>query len=200
MERDSPYKPSVEVKILRNLVPRVLSFPSPGERADGKKRTLGTRLDFYAADAAWPVKVGPLFSNWKPLYFKPNRIQISRAIGYHRATRTPRQLGYLTSFFLHSVLLLLEVEQSPGNIIFHSTRDIKGWWNEIECTCVSNDEITLRHAQMPFHHNLTALAEKIWWSLLIFYFNKNLNYHTSALGLTLFLNGKWEIYWIFPQQ
>lgn len=33
---------------------------------------------------------------------------------------------YLTSFFLHSVLLLLEVEQSPGNIIFHSTRDIKG--------------------------------------------------------------------------
>ena len=114
---------------------------------DGKERTLGTRLDFYAA---WPVKVGPLFSNWKPLYFKPNRIQISRAIGNHRATRTPRQLGYLTSFFLHSVLLLLEVVQSHGNIIFHSTRDIKGRWNEIECTCVLNDEITPRHAQMPF--------------------------------------------------
>ena len=78
----------------------------------------------------------------------------------HRATRTPRQLGYLTSFFLHSVLLLLEVEQSPGNIIFHSTRDIKGWWNDTEFNCVSNDEITLRHAAMPFHQNLTALAEK----------------------------------------
>ena len=67
---------------------------------------------------------------WKPglieSLFKPNRIQISRAIGNHRATRTPRRLGYLTSFFLHSVLLLLEVEQSHGNIIFHSTRDIKG--------------------------------------------------------------------------